>query len=202
MKKLNNKGMTIVEILVCFVLVVSLSVSLFTTLNNYSSIQQLESDRSQIIKYKNLLTKEIQNDLITKKVVNAEIAEPEAIDGNDRKLLYTIKFKFEDGSTKQLKIRKFLAAYSDSSINDESKTDIPASEDTDDLFMITYGGINYKLPNLGSYQNPNEKTVYDFKINNIDINKDNNILNLYIGFYHPNFGTRYAIDIVCPLNYQ
>lgn len=203
MKKLNNKGMTIVEILVCFVLVVAISASLFKTLNNYRSKQQLESDRSQIIKYKNLLTKEIQTDLITKNVIDANIEGPISEDSNERKTKYIITFTFKDNSSKQLIITKHLAAYSiETGTDDEIITDIPKSQDIDDKFIISYGGINYKLPNLGSYENPNGKTVYDFKINNIDINKDNNILSIYIGFYHHEFGTRYAIDIVCPINYQ
>ena len=50
----------------------------------------------------------------------------------------------------------------------------------------------------------------DFQINNISINVSNeqdpdvesHVLNIYIGFYHPNLGTKYAINIVTPIDYQ
>lgn len=50
----------------------------------------------------------------------------------------------------------------------------------------------------------------DFQINNIAISITNeadpeiesHVLNIYIGFYHPNLGTKYAINIVAPIDYQ
>lgn len=50
----------------------------------------------------------------------------------------------------------------------------------------------------------------DFQINNVAINitneqdptADSHVLNIYIGFYHPNLGTKYAINIVSPIDYQ
>ena len=36
MKKLNNKGITIIEVLVCFVLVVIIAMSLFSTISAYN----------------------------------------------------------------------------------------------------------------------------------------------------------------------
>jgi len=54
---------------------------------------------------------------------------------------------------------------------------------------------------IGYGENQCGEKVLDLRINNVDINKDNNILTIYIGFYHPDLGTRYGIDIVCPINY-
>lgn len=73
MKKLNNKGITIIEILLCFVLVVGITSSLFSSLNSYKNKQQLESNRNAIVTYKNLLTKDIQDDLIKKGLKDVEI---------------------------------------------------------------------------------------------------------------------------------
>ena len=64
LKRLNNKGLTAVEILVCFVLMVILTVSMYGTVISYKNKQNIESDRDKIVAYKNLLTKEIQDDLI------------------------------------------------------------------------------------------------------------------------------------------
>lgn len=194
MKKLNNKGMTIIEILLCFVLVVGITTSLFSSLNSYKDKQQLESNRNAIVTYKNLLTKDIQDDLIKKGLKSTTITSTSK---DDHSIEYTIKLELKDATTKYLIITKNLAAYEDE--------DITAETDQNDFFMIKYGPqdntINYPLPNLGSTKNQNDKIVYDLKINNIDINTDNNILSIYIGLYHTDFGKRYAIDIVCPINY-
>lgn len=195
MKKLNNKGISIIEILMCFVLVVSITVGLFTTLNNYKNKQELESYRNSIITYKNLLTKEIQDDLIKKVVKTATV---NVQNENDHSAIYTVELTFKDNTKKLLKITKKLAMY-------ENEDYINPELDQNDEFLIEYGPesdlIKYPLPNLGSTTNQNNYTVYDLKINNININTDNNILTIYIGLYHPEFNKRYAIDIVCPLNY-
>ena len=194
MKKLNNKGISIVEILLCFVLVIGVTFSLFSSLNNYKEKQQLESDRNTIVTYKNLLTKEIQDDLIMKGIKEVTNSSTSA---NDHSIQYNIDITLNNGEQKELIIIKNLAAYEE---------DEEVITDQDDYFMIQYGDkgntIKYPIPNLGSTKNQNDKTVYDLKINNIDINTQNNILTIYIGLYHPDFGKRYAIDIVCPINYQ
>lgn len=194
MKKLNNKGLTIIEILLCFVLVVTITVGLFSMLNAYKNKEQLTSDKNEIIKYKYLLTKDIQDDLIKKGLKDANVV----IDNpNDHSSIYTITLTFQDDSQKVLKITKLLAAYEHENIS--------SADDQDDFFMIEYGPIDnmikYKLPNLGDTTNQNGKKVYFFKLNNINVRTDNNILSIYIGFYYPDLLTRYAIDIVCPFNY-
>ena len=62
MKKLNNKGMTSVEVLMSFVVVVMITVSMYTVVSSYQNKQQIESFKEKVMTYKNLLTKEI-NDL-------------------------------------------------------------------------------------------------------------------------------------------
>ena len=69
MKKLNNKGITTIEVIISFVLVVIISASLFTTISAYNAKRLTESYKSQIYTYKNQLTKIIQDDLIKKGLV-------------------------------------------------------------------------------------------------------------------------------------
>ncbi len=64
MKTLNQKGLTTIELLVCFVLISILSVSMYETVTNYKEKQQIESMKTEITTYKNLLTKEIQDNII------------------------------------------------------------------------------------------------------------------------------------------
>lgn len=70
MKKLNNKGMTIIEILVCFIIVSIISASIYSTVSNYNDKKNLESNKQEIYKFKNLLTKEIYDDIVYKGLIN------------------------------------------------------------------------------------------------------------------------------------
>ena len=201
LKKLNNRGMTAVEILVCFVLMSILAVSMYSSIASYKNKQSIESAKEKIFTYKNLLTKEIQDDLIKKGLVSAEISETiNETKGKPEKLpskVFKVDFLFRDGSKKQLVINRRLAS-------DYSVVDC-ASEKINDAFSIQYGEegnlMTYDLPDVGYGENQCGEKVLDLRINNVDINKDNNILTIYIGFYHPDLGTRYGINIVCPINY-
>lgn len=202
LKKLNNRGMTTVEILVCFVLMSILAVSMYSSIASYKNKESIESAKEKIITYKNLLTKEIQDDLIKKGLVSAEISETvnetTKASGTLPSKVFKVDFLFRDGSKKQLVINRRLAS-------DYSVVDKDECQKVDDAFSIQYGEednlITYDLPDVGYGENNCLEKVLDLRINNVDINKDNNILTIYIGFYHPDLGTRYGIDIVCPINY-
>lgn len=185
MKQLNNKGITTVEVVVCFALMIIIVVSMYTSVSSYKNKQSIESFRQDIVTYKNLLTKEIQDDLIMGGLASASISDTQSINNT-----ITVDVLLKNGTKKQLKILKM---YGDNQ---------PYSSDKKDV--ISYGTIgnliDYPIPNLG-LGNYNGIIEPDLKINNININTDNNILTIYIGFYHPDFSTRYAIDIVCPINY-
>ena len=207
MKKLmlNEKGMTAVEVLVCFILVVVITVSMYTTVSTYKNKQQIESYKEQIYTYKNLLSKDINDDIVKTGLVNAEITEFNTT-GNEATGLntYSANLYLRDGSTKILKI-KSVKAYDylwDSSLESE----LPAANDQDDYFMIWYGDkgheIMYPIPDLGESENPNGKTIKDLRINNVEMKIQDSVFVIYIGFYHPDLGHRYAIDIVCPINYN
>ena len=201
LKKLNNRGMTAVEILVCFVLMSILAVSMYSSIASYKNKQSIESAKEKIFTYKNLLTKEVQDDLIKKVLDSEDISETiNETKGKPEKLpskVFKVDFLFRDGSKKQLVINRRLAS-------DYSVVDC-ASEKINDAFSIQYGEegnlMTYDLPDVGYGENQCGEKVLDLRINNVDINKDNNILTIYIGFYHPDLGTRYGIDIVCPINY-
>ena len=201
LKKLNNRGMTAVEILVCFVLMSILAVSMYSSIASYKNKQSIESAKEKIFTYKNLLTKEVQDDLIKKGLVSAEISETiNETKGKPENLpskVFKVDFLFRDGSKKQLVINRRLAS-------EYSVVDC-ASEKINDAFSIQYGEegnlMTYDLPDVGYGENQCGEKVLDLRINNVDINKDNNILTIYIGFYHPDLGTRYGINIVCPINY-
>ncbi len=196
MKKLNNKGMTIVEILVCFVLVALITVSVYSAISSFNNKRNIESYKEKIYTYKNTLTKLIQDDLVKNGLISAKYDPPSDLSNE----IYTVTLGFRDGTSKKLIVTRQLARDYDESV--AAKEDCGDScTKVNDSFMINYDGIDYSIPDLGEYENEVGEVVKDLRINNIDIDASGNVLSIYIGFYHPDLSTRYAISIVCPINY-
>lgn len=199
MKKLNNRGVTTIEVIVCFILVVIITLTMYTTISTFNNKRKIEGFKARIYTYKNTLTKEIQDDFIKIGLTSAtykRVVEEQ----NPALVTYTIDCNLKDGTKRQLIIRQQLT-YTEG-------VHEGGSEDVDDYFMIEYGNpndlIKYPIPDLGEeIIEDSKKKAKDLSINNvlIEINKNNNVLSVYIGFYHPELGTRYAIDIVAPINY-
>ena len=209
MKKLNNKGITTIEVLICFVLIVIITVSIYATISNFNEKKVLESYKEQILNYKNLLTKDIQDDLIKVGLIHARFERK----NENGKAITNVYFDLKDGTQRKLVVEQRYAAsqyHPGGSINDN------------DYFMIKYGTpndlIERPLPDVGSYgydgylkepcdiDDPNKSAscnkIANFSINNVLLDiTDDNVLSIYIGFYHPDFATKYAINIVCPIDY-
>lgn len=66
MKEMNNRGFTIIEIIMSFSLIMILCVGLFLTATNYKNKQQLESSKRALQTYKTTLTADIQKDITEK----------------------------------------------------------------------------------------------------------------------------------------
>lgn len=193
MKKLNNRGITTIEVILCFVLVVMITVVMYTTISSFNQKRLIESYKGQIYTYKNILTKEIQDDFIKRGLTHATYTRK--ISGS--LVTYTVDCELKDGTKRQLVIEQQLAKSSYHEAGDPYK---------DDYFMIKYGVpgdlIEYPIPDLGEIKNENNKIAKDLSINNISIKiSQNNVLTIYIGFYHPELGTRYGINIVCPIDF-
>lgn len=216
-KKLNNKGMTAVEVLICFVLVVIISVSMYTTVSAYQNKQQIEGMKEKIMTYKNLLTKEINDDLIKDGLVSAKILNfnRNNVTGDSEA---SIEMSLRNGTKKCLKVKSNKAYdYFWDPDDPDTVSKLPPNEDKNDEFMISYGTCgsetDYPIPDLGESYNQNTNDaqngecgaegciIKDLRINNVDMSIENSILNIYIGFYHPDLGTRYSIDIICPVNF-
>lgn len=202
--KLNNKGMTTVEVLISFVLLAIIVVSLYGSVESYKNKENIESNKNQIMTYKNLLTKEIQDDLIMKGLIDATVKHTEIeIDAAGNVVnpeVYTVDLSFRDGTKSQLIVKRVLADdYGvDGLICDPESGNVGKN----DSFSISYGPeddlVEYELPDLGSGENDEGCVVKDLRISDININTDNDILSIDIRFYHPDFSTKYGIDIACP----
>lgn len=202
MKKLNNKGMTIVEILVCFLLVSFITTSLFTTVSAFNNRRNIESIKADLLQYRNDIDKLIEDDLIHKGLTNAKVTESVT----SGKTLYNILLSFRDGTKKTLIISSQRAGEY-SSTTDESGT----CSGVNDEFFIGYGTsesssdyVKYSLPDVGEFVNSNctpNETIKDLRFNSIKVSNDDNVLFIYINFYHPELGNDYSINIVAPINY-
>ena len=203
MKKLNNKGMTSVEVLMSFIVVVMITVSMYSVVSAYQNKQQIESFKEKVMTYKNLLTKEINDDLIKKGLIAVKVQEnildKVEVGGEThvKKMEYVIEFTLRNGQQKKLIITSSKAAENGSGVSGEY--------DLDDEFIIAYGDpgneMEYPLPDLGSTTNENNKKVYDLRINIVEVTTNDSIFSLMIGFVHPELENRYNISIVCPINF-
>ena len=193
MKKLNNKGITTLEILLSFVIIVIITMSMYGTVSAFNEKRMIEEYKSQIFTYKNLLTKEIQDDFIKIGLTHVEYTEGSMGDSRE----YLLKCDLKDGTTRELQVIRQQG---------QSSYHISGAANTSDYYMIRYGKpgevIDYPLPDIGSYKNDSGNEIKDLSINNVLIKVDDaNILSVHIGFYHPELLTRYGIDIVCPVDY-
>ena len=103
MKKLNNKGFTTVEVIICFVIIVIITISLYSSITSFNEKRILEGYKEQVYVYKNSLTKDIQDDLIkiglTSVTKNIEIT-------SDKTTVYTVNCTLKDNTTRTLKIKQ------------------------------------------------------------------------------------------------
>ena len=206
MIKLNNKGVTIVEILVCFLLVSFITTSLYTTVSSFNNKRGIESVRADLLQYRNDIDKLIEDDLIHKGLIDAKITTPTNTDAVTK---YNIELFFRDGSKKVLIIYSQRAGEYGSS--GAAGGDEATCTGNSDKFYIGYGTVEntgdylkYTLPNVGSSVNKSctpEETIMDLRFNSIEVKNSDNVLFIYINFYHPELGNDYSINIVAPINY-
>ena len=69
-EKINNKGITAIELLVCFIIVSVIVVSLFDLIMSYRNREQIEEINNEVVAFANNLQKVIQDDLIKGHLVN------------------------------------------------------------------------------------------------------------------------------------
>ncbi len=195
MKMYNKRGITTIEVIICFVLVVIITVSMFSIISSFGEKRVEERYKEEINNYKEIVTKEIQDDFIKIGLMNVSYNREVS---DDKTTVYSLDCTLKDGSPRRLEI---IQRFTKSSYHPGGTTS------ASDYYMIKYGEptdmIEYPLPDLGSFKNKEtNQTVKDLSINNVIIKISNdNILSLYIGFYHPELTTKYAINIVCPINY-
>lgn len=204
-RKLNNKGMTAIEILVTFLIVAVIVVSLYDGIIALKDKETISSYKLSLVTYRDLLTKDIQDDLIKIGLAGAEVSPLSDNSG------YKVTMTLRDGSKRILEVKQqFGCNAADEIEEDEVCTKAGIGQDTSDHFSISYGPVDdvveYPLPDLGSEKLPNlhtnkTHTIYALRINEVDISTANQVFSLRVTLYHPDLGSKYSIDIVSPINY-
>ena len=201
MIKLNSRGITTIEVILCFVLVFIMTFSMYGTVSSYNDKRIIEKDKNEILSYKYLLTKTIQDDFVNNELSHVSIENNFEPSG---KKTYILHCTLKNGTKKILKIEQTLgySTYNPTGLKNQS-----------DFFMISYGTegnlIEYPLPNLGSStvkadpsNGISEHTIQELSIQDVKIEVlEHQVLSIKIVFYHPNFGNKYEISIMAPVNY-
>lgn len=201
-KNLNNKGMTLIELLVCFVIVSAIIVSMFNVIMSYKTEEQTESIRSDIIAYKNSITKMIQRDIIQYELKEVDL---QIANNSDRTTTYRFTLHFNkpiiqtqvDDPKKNLEILisendKTEAGYI---IYDEKNTKEQLQPSKYTLSNISPSGNNQAL----RFTSVNSSIF----LNGATTGSTQGAaaFNLDIGITHSELGGDYHINIVAPLNY-
>lgn len=181
MKKLNNHGLTAVEVLICFSITAVIVISLFKIINNFNEKQAIESKKNLIQTYKNTVTKTIQDDILAGGGVQ------EVICMND---------DYDSGRVSvELKINQFYSSKITINFNGE--------EENDNIEEY----IEYEYKAFDEVENKEKFTLKDipgveFNEPKIDYDEDNGLLNIYVGIIDLDLdlGDKYEVlDITLPL---
>lgn len=200
-KKLNNKGLTVVEILVCFSIVVVIVMSMFKVVNNQKAKQEIESTKNSMLTYKNEVTKTIEEDIIN--IGGVSSAEYSTEDnGDDDENVYVITYPLKDTSTRKLKIHQNNRC-DENSKDDKNNAEAKDVESEGDDGVIDCHKKNfiefYKGDKIeDKFEIPD---IYTLRFNDVQITNNNDYLKVYVGFRHNDLGNKYsALDIVIPIN--
>lgn len=177
MKRINNKGLTAIEVLISFTIAAIIIVGMMKILNNFETKEEFTSAKSTVSTYKNTVLKTIMNDIISCGGVNdtSEITE-EKIETED-----------EEGFVIRTTLN-FNGTCSDKII-EVKQLDEQASSSKKSY--VKYGDETFYMPKV---------TNLSFNESKI-MNQDDKFLIIYVGFNHSELGNQFdAINIVLPLS--
>lgn len=176
MKKLNNKGFTVVELVVSFIFVFTMAFAMYELLYNYRVKQNEESIKSQLIDYKNQVTLAIQNDIYDKKLKTIDYCNYGS----------TVKDKcivlnFNDNTSKQLAI--------------EEGTRLIDGEEYP-ITYIVYGNLIYESPDAPLLEFRTDYMLYNTHESDQFEEENVNVYKISIPIYHNDLEGNYGISIV------
>lgn len=191
MKKLNNKGLSIIELLICFVIVSVIAISLLNIIMNYKSMQETEHIKNLVKTYNDQITKLLQNDIIKYTLKDVSIDRSVA-----DTLKLTLHFKHSlDGNYTE----KELVIVAKDNENYIEYPDIV--KDSSDNYI--YQVVRYDLPSTSKISKYNSnKSVNDIHFAYLPGEDEfivNGVFTLKIPIEHSELSSTYEIKIISPV---
>lgn len=210
MKRLNNNGLTAIEVLVCFAIISVIVISMFNIINNYKNKRDLESYKRDITTYKNTITKTIYDDIINNRgVASASIEQQneytisnpsEAYKENT--FQYTIKLTYANNKTSKIVIYNYSRCFAYQQENGRKRKVLNKDCTPDISDNIDYENSQYYISFTASSDVTDKfdlPQIYQLKYNDIRINDENGIFHIKIGLWHSDFGEKYdVLNIITP----
>lgn len=184
--------MTLIEVIVCFFLVVIIVLSMLKVVNNYKDKQDIESYKNSIFTYKNTLTKTIWNDIIK----HQGIMKYEDVTSNQNTTGIEVEYKFyfRDGNTRNLTIYKRIIA----------TKDVDRVNEDESSYYILYGPSGgqekFEFPSIYNVQF-NQTVVNEIEFSGDGAKNKGKMIHIYVGIYNPDLqiGDKYnVLDIYTP----
>ena len=185
----NNKGFTIAELLVTFVLVISIVLALFKVVDHYRERQQNATSVKEMNSYRNQIVKVVEDDIL----FNCEgIKEIKGLDQNDISLSPIEKANFQQGI--EITFNKVIA---------NTK---PNTTNTKRLIVkkngILYDDIFYEFPS--KFVSAVDDVIYtETQVKNVssdDSSLDKAIYSIHIDLTHSELNRIFNINIVAVNN--
>lgn len=172
--KLNNKGISIIEIVLTFALIMAMVIGMLTIVFNYRDKASVSLEKLEMDTFKNTLTKEIQDDILTKGL--KEINEGGECVTNTE-LNSCVNLVFLDDTQKAFGV---------------SKVDSSSRESVENKFLY-YDGLKYRLEDPIPTTIPEGREVGDFQ--SIKIQDENILSTDSIFLENGTLVSFYAIDV-------
>lgn len=154
--KLNNKGVSIIEIVLTFALIMVMTMGMLSIVFNYREKASISMEKLDLDTFKNTLTKEIQDDILTLGVKEINTSG-ECLKNPELNSCINIVFSDPDGTSK---------AFGTSKVDN---TDVDSIENK----FLYYGGLKYKIVDKLPNKIPAGENAVDFQTIKI---QDQNIL--------------------------
>lgn len=218
MKKLNNKGLTAIEVLVCFAIISVIVISMFNIVNNYKNKRDIESYKLDITTYKNTVTKTIYNDIIENEgIVSGSMKQNEEneIDNpsdayKENSFSFEIYLTYKTGVEATIKILNYSRCFKYKRENGKKVIEAEDQDCTPDISEnIDYEHSKYYISYTTSQNGEVITTekfdlpkIYQLKYNDImpnNISEEDDIFYIKIGLIHSDLGEKYdALNIITP----
>lgn len=154
--KLNNKGVSIIEIVLTFALIMVMTMGMLSIVFNYREKASISMEKLDLDTFKNTLTKEIQDDILTLGVKEINTSG-ECLKNPELNSCINIVFSDPDGTSK---------AFGTSKVDNN---DVDSIENK----FLYYDGLKYKIVDKLPNKIPTGEKAVDFQTIKI---QDQNIL--------------------------